>query len=124
MIMFRFAQCIVAFVLFAAIGSAASPVKLVEDYQVIQRDDWSKGSCQVVIPASMSSASSFDVVVMDETGKYAINQKGVAPVESTGEKGLVIENIPVGGPYNVLITAKGGPENKISFHNILVGDIW
>ena len=100
-------------------------VPLREDYQVLQRDSVDESTCTVVLPATLQIASSLAITVEDARGK-PIRQVELAPVDlRDGGRGVVIEKLPVGGPYTITIAASGNPEKAgIRFRNILVGDIW
>ncbi len=106
-------------------ADVAEGVLLKEDYQVLQRDSADASTCTVVLPAALQVASSVTITVEDERGK-PIRQAERAPVDlRDGGRAVVIEKLPVGGPYSIRIASAGSPEKDgMRFRNILVGDIW
>jgi hypothetical protein len=106
-------------------ADVAEDVLLKEDYQVLQRDSADASTCTVVLPATLQIASCLTITVEDARGK-PIRQAERAPVDlRDGGRGVVIEKLPVGGPYAITIAAAGNREQDgIRFRNILVGDIW
>jgi hypothetical protein len=102
-------------------ASATSPV-LTEDYQVIQRDSSDKGACFIKLPDGQST-SKFHLQVVDDTGRTWMSETRQSQNGSNGPT-VFVDGIPTGGPYTVELTADGNAKSRISFRNILVGDIW
>jgi sialate O-acetylesterase len=100
-------------------------VLLKEDYQVLQRNSADESTCTVVLPATLQIDGSLAITVEDSSGKR-IRQFKPAPIDlRDGDRGVVIENLPVGGPFTITIAASGKPEKDgLRFRNILVGDVW
>ena len=100
-------------------------VLLNEDYQVLQRDSHDESTCTVLLPTTLQNAGSLAITVEDAQDK-PIRQGELAPVDlRNGIRGVVIERLPIGGPYTITIAASGNPQKDgIRFRNILVGDIW
>lgn len=113
--------CIVAIVT----GSTpTAPVLLKEDHQVLQRDSQDRASCVAALPAELHDVARFAVEITDEAGKERHFASSVIDL-GDGKKGLAIEQLAVGGPYSIKIAAQDDATRPVlSFHNILVGDIW
>ena len=114
-------------ILFTALAppTFAGPTQLVEDYQVIQRDKNDKGACVVVIPQAALQDAPFKVTIAEESGQ-SIVQIDAAQLSDAGNgnQGVIIDNIPVGGPYTVEVSSISNSNRTIIFHRVLVGDIW
>jgi sialate O-acetylesterase len=117
-----------AAVLVVLLAGAACPasetVLLREDYQVIQRDREDRGSCVVELPADRQGPARFRFAVGE--GGHAV-RSGTLDVRDLGggRRGLLLEGIPVGGPYTITLTPDGAAGGKaLSFRGALVGDIW
>jgi len=104
--------------------SLESPPFLTEDYQVIQRDENDYGACRIRF-GIQDKASVLSVFIVDEAGRIWMDTQ--IPVEdfSPGEAGIVVKKIPVGGPYIIQVSSsENGRKARITFRNVLVGDIW
>jgi hypothetical protein len=100
----------------AAYAAAPQAVRLVEDYQVIQRDNNDEGACTVKLPEGASNAQ---IEITEDATHQPVAGVKTSPCELDGGRaGVLIEKIPVGGPYKIQVGAHK------SFSNILVGDIW
>lgn len=106
-------------------SDAAERVLLKEDYQVLQRDAADEATPTVVLPATLKDANQLTIRIDDARGKL-IRQFESAPTElGEGARGVVIEKLPVGGPYAITIAAPGKPDrDRLHLRQILVGDIW
>src|SRR5712692_7069585 len=94
--------------------------QLTEDYQVLQRDSSDQAACRVILPDRMKKATIFLVKVSHENGTILRNQEMHAQDSSGGEKSLLLDNLPVGGPYVIDIVAKAAladPTDKLLFRN-------
>jgi sialate O-acetylesterase len=100
------------------------PPFLTEDYQVIQRDENDRGNCCIRL-SPQEGASALDVHIVDEAGRIWMDKQVPVQDFGSGGSGIVIESIPVGGPYIIRVSSRvNGTEAGIIFRNILVGDIW
>ncbi|MCH5686285.1 hypothetical protein LWM68_19695 [Niabella sp. W65] len=52
------------------------------------------------------------------------NVKVTAKANEQGQWRLHFPKFGAGGPYSLSIEENGQPENKITLHNILIGDVW
>jgi sialate O-acetylesterase len=98
---------------------------LAQDYQVLQRDNNDHGACRMMVP-SQEKASVLAVHIVDDAGRTWMDTQ--TPIQNFGSDSahIVVEKIPVGGPYIIRASSPGGgnQEAGIVFRNILVGDIW
>src|SRR4051812_1484781 len=102
------------------------PVRLAEDYQVLQRGDDDTASFVVKLPDAVQDGAAYKVVAWQELGAADTRlDRAVraAAVASVG-KGLLVEKLPTGGPYTVEVVPDGGPARKTVFRHVLVGDLW
>jgi len=103
-----------------------TPVRLIEDYQVIQREDDDTASFVVKPPDSVKNDETFEVVAWQEIGASETRLKRAVKatsIESVG-KVLLVERLPTGGPYSIEVTPNTNSAKKIVFRHILVGDLW
>lgn len=112
------------FLSLACAGVAGDVPQLKEDYQVIQRNAAGHGSCVIVLPMAGKAADKVALTIDD--GKRNVRRDELEIRDLVGGKrGLVLEGIPVGGPYTITVSRPGAGGDKIlGFQNILVGDIW
>lgn len=98
---------------------------LMEDFQVLQRDDHDQTSCNVIW-ADAKVTGPFNATVQDAAGKVLISQKTEGIVRKDGSKSILIEKIPTGGPYYIEVRPVEQAERKrgLTFKEVLVGDIW
>ena len=107
------------------VGSAIAPALnssipvLKQSYQVIQRDCDLTGNCRVLLDASWLKSGKINVCIKEESGKI-ISEK---IVKLGGGSDLLIQDIPVGGPYQIRLSNSKEKLEKV-FENVLVGDIW
>ncbi|HQL95335.1 MAG TPA: sialate O-acetylesterase [Candidatus Hydrogenedentes bacterium] len=102
-------------------------VRLTADHQVLQRDASGVAACVVELPAELFAG---------ETVEYAVTRPGADPLRDTlrvaqdperGRAGLLLKNLPAGGPYGIEVAARGmdGKETfRAAFQGVLVGDLW
>jgi len=112
--------------LFVARGIAQTP-RLVDDYQVLQRDENDRAACWVTLPERMKKATKVRVKVSHANGAVLSGQEIEVIDSDRREKGVLLEGLPVGGPYLFEIAPNAASQDvpdKFSFHNILVGDLW
>ena len=91
---------------------------------MIQRDQNDKGTCSVVVSPRQQSAARLEYTIDD--GRRVV-RSGVVQPQALADKNraVLLEAIPVGGPYTVTVSPQGpGDGPKVSFRNVLVGDIW
>ncbi len=93
---------------------------LYSDYQVVQRDCDSNGTCRVLLDKSWKGNDEVKITVKRKDGKVVLKQI-VKPEKKN--KYVLIQNIPVGGPYKIIISTPNKKPKK-TYKNILVGDIW
>jgi sialate O-acetylesterase len=103
-----------------------TPVRLAEDYQVLQRGDDDTASFVVKLPDAVKDGTAFKVVAWKELGAAETKLQRPAQAASIASvgKGLLVEGLPTGGPYTVEIVPDGGPATKAVFRHVLVGDLW
>ena len=110
-------------------GVFADVTRLVEDYQVLQRDNDDTATCCVVVPNELPAQALFTVTVTDNAGTQVARCVNIA-LEPVGDnaRAVVIRDLPVGGPYMITVTAPPANNDKHNreyvFRHILVGDIW
>ncbi|MCK5853401.1 hypothetical protein KAH27_10275, partial [bacterium] len=92
---------------------------LYSDYQVIQRDSDSNGTCRVLLDKSWKGSDNIKITVMKKSGKVVLKQI----VKPDNENNVLIQDIPVGGPYKIIISTLKKMLKK-TYKNILVGDLW
>lgn len=119
--------------LFVVLGTTgavfADFTRLVEDYQVLQRDEDDTATCCVVVPQELPKGARFQVTVTDNAGTQIARHANVTP-EPVGDtaRAVVLRKLPVGGPYMVAVAAstedQDQPARTLVFRQILVGDIW
>ena len=107
----------------------ADITRLVEDHQVIQRDNDNTGTCCVAVPNDLKKETRFGVTVTDDAGTRVVRRENVAmETVANDAKAVVIGGIPVGGPYLIKVVAQPGSDGdsgrKFEFRRILVGDLW
>src|SRR5436309_2891762 len=85
---------------------ASEPAVLREDYQVIQRDQANQGNCIVELSAALKGKARFRFTI--EEGRRAV-RSGMLAARELGDKqhGLLLEKIPIGGPYTITFTPEG-----------------
>jgi hypothetical protein len=101
-------------------------IRLIEDYQVVQREDDDTASFVVKLPDSVKNDETFKVIAWQETGASETRLERAVKatsIESVG-KGLLVERLPTGGPYSIEVTAKTNSAKKMVFRHVLVGDLW
>lgn len=103
---------------------AADVTLLREDYQVIQRDERDRGTCAVAVPTALQGVARFRTSV--EGGGRVVRSGEVAPRDlAGGGRGIVLDGIPVGGPYTVTVTAADRADARpLVVRHVLVGDLW
>ena len=102
----------------------ADRVVLTEDYQVLQRDAKERASCVVVVPKEVEGTT-FVVTIEDQAGNKVRQTESTAIELEGARRGVSVEDLEVGGPYTITITAKDNPAaTPVRFQRILVGDIW
>jgi len=89
------------------------------DYQVIQRDTDSNGACRVKLDEDWKGSDEVKIIVKEKNDKVVLKQC----VKPQNDNYILIENIPVGGPYVVTLSTQNNKLKK-TYKNILVGDIW
>jgi len=92
---------------------------LKQDYQVIQRYSDSMGTCRVLLDGPWLQSEKINVSIKKESGKIISKKK----IKLEEKNDLVIQDIPVGGPYKIILSNQKKNLEKI-YNNILVGDIW
>jgi sialate O-acetylesterase len=102
----------------------AEPPRLTDDYQVFQRDKNNQATCWIVLPERMKGARKAHVDVTHADGSVLRTQDLEVSTSPQGEKRVLLQGLPVGGPYRVDIAPAAGSLDRLSFHNILVGDLW
>ncbi len=110
-------------VILAPEPASCSPCVLKEDFQVIQRDKEDKADCLVNIDALAKDAVEF-IVRVTEGRKTALSVRAKRRPTSNGVATILVEGIPVGGPYTVSVQSTDTDESPLVFRNVLVGDIW
>lgn len=88
------------------------------DHMVMQRDS-NNLSCQTV---TGTCDSNIDVIAKCFNEKGEVISECQTKSNSDGLFSLVIDTLPVGGPYNVVISSS--TDDSIAFGDILVGDVW
>ena len=109
-------------------SSARGAVFLKEDFQVIQRGPEDFGTCLVAISPEMAKSNcTFKI----EDGTHVVQTGDVHPSRQPDRNwAVLLEHIPIGGPYTVTVTSAAAATaattggGKISFRNVLIGDIW
>jgi len=105
-----------------AFGDRSLPL-LAEDFQVLQRDSEDKAVCLINVDGLTEGEARFDVRVT--SGKRTtLSVRAKASPSSNGASAILVENIPVGGPYTVSVQSAGAEKPELVFRNILVGDLW
>lgn len=92
---------------------------LYSNYQVIQRNTDSSGTCCVLLNELWKGSDEIKITVKRKDGKVVLNHC----VKPKNGKDILIKNIPVGGPYVITLSI---PNKKLkkTYKNILVGDLW
>ena len=119
--------------LFIVLGTTgtvfADFTRLVEDYQVLQRDEDDTATCCVVVPPDLPEQTRFQVTVTDNAGTQIAFHANITPEPAGGTaRVVVLQKLPVGGPYRVAVVVstedQDQPPRTLVFRQILVGDIW
>ena len=101
-----------------------SPIPVLkQDYQVIQRDCDSTGNCQVLLDDSSLQSGKIDISIKIAGGKIIYEKSINVDDKIKKNKYVLIQDIPVGGPYKIILSNPKENLKKI-YNNILVGDIW
>ena len=88
------------------------------DHMVMQRDS-NNFSCQKI---EGKTDANLEVVAKCYNEKGNVIGESKSTSTNDGTFILIIDKLPVGGPYNIIISASN--DDSIAFDDILVGDVW
>ena len=83
-------------------------VVLKEDYQVLQRDANDCASCAMLLSPQHIQAR-YLVKIQDDRGRTLRQGEAMSTDVSSNGKGVVVEGLPVGGPYTITVSTQEDP---------------
>ena len=98
---------LLAAVILCPLAPASGVTRLVEDYQVIQRDQKDLALFVIQLRAA-ARESSYHLLIVDDGGTIK-KSESVRVSASRGERKVEVESVSVGGPYMISLCARIGP---------------